>query len=307
MFCGLRAHKYVLSLVAAAACWGTATVISKRAVEEIAPLTLLPIELAVSVTVVSLVVAMRRERIRWSPELRGLGVLGVLNPGLSYALSLAGLARVTASMSVLLWAVEPLLILAFAYWVLAERVSFRTAFYAASALVGVGLVVFQSGNRATAFGVALTIAGVASCAVYTVLSSKYLAEASSLSVVLVQQVAALAFAVALLLASLVVAAPGSLAGVSGTAWLSALAAGALYYGVAFWFYVSGLRGVSAGHAAIFINLVPVFGLAASYAALHERMIVRQWVGALVIVGAVIAMTVVQARGARPAESARRAP
>jgi drug/metabolite transporter (DMT)-like permease len=210
-------------------------------------------------------------------------------------------------MSVLLWAIEPLLILAFAYWVLGERVSFRIGVCVAAALVGVGLVVFQPGNRATVLGVALTFAGVASCAVYTVLSSKYLAEASSLSVVLVQQVAALAFAIALLLGSLVVAAPGALAGVSDTAWLSALAAGALYYGVAFWFYVSGLRGVSVGHAAIFVNLVPVFGLAASYAGLHERMIVRQWLGALVIVAAVIAMTVVRARGTCRAESPRRAP
>jgi hypothetical protein len=37
------------SLVVAAACWGVATAISKRASDEIAPLTLLPIQLAMSV------------------------------------------------------------------------------------------------------------------------------------------------------------------------------------------------------------------------------------------------------------------
>ena len=37
--------------------------------------------------------------------------LGVLNPGVSYALGLAGLARITASASALLWATEPILIL----------------------------------------------------------------------------------------------------------------------------------------------------------------------------------------------------
>jgi probable blue pigment (indigoidine) exporter len=302
MFRDLRARTGVLPLVAAAACWGTATVISKRAVEEIAPLTLLPIELAVSVTVLTAAVAVTRERISWSPELRDLGLLGVLNPGVAYALSLAGLARITASMSVLLWGIEPLLILAIAYWVLSERVSFRAGSCAAAALLGVGLVVFQPGNGATAVGVALTVAGVAACAAYTVLSSKYLAEASSLSVVLVQQIGALGFALVLLLGSLVVSAPSSLAAVSATAWLSALVAGTLYYGVAFWFYIAGLKRVSAGHAAIFINLVPVFGLAASYALLDERLVSRQWVGALIIIGAVITVTAARERPPAVGES-----
>lgn len=48
-----RVHRFQWSLVVAAACWGGATVISKRAVEEIEPLTLLPLELRVSVAVLA--------------------------------------------------------------------------------------------------------------------------------------------------------------------------------------------------------------------------------------------------------------
>ena len=99
-----RANAHSLSLVAAAASWGTATAIIKRAVDEIQPLTLLPIELAVSVAVLTFAVVITREPFLWSPEHRQLGPLGVLNPGISYALSLAGLVRITASTSVLLWA-----------------------------------------------------------------------------------------------------------------------------------------------------------------------------------------------------------
>ena len=36
----------VLALTLAAACWGIGTVVSKRAIDEIPPLTLLPIQLA---------------------------------------------------------------------------------------------------------------------------------------------------------------------------------------------------------------------------------------------------------------------
>ena len=255
----------------AAACWGGATVISKRAVEEIELLTLLPIELSVSVAVLGVAMLVRRERVRWSGEMRRLSALGVLNPGLAYALSLAGLARVSASVSVLLWALEP--------------VPRRVAWCAGAALGGVVVVVFQP-RHASMWGVALTVAGVAACAVYTVLSNRYLVEATTVSVVFVQQVTALLFAVVLLLGSLALSNPASPSGVSVTAWVSAMCAGALYYGVAFWFYLAGLRGVTASFAGLFINLVPVFGLAASYVVLGERLSARQLAGVIVVIGAV---------------------
>jgi probable blue pigment (indigoidine) exporter len=132
----------------------------------------------------------------------------------------------------------------------------------------------------------LTIAGVAACAVYTVLSSRYLIEATTVSVVFVQQITALLFALVLFVGSLVLSDPASFAGVSATAWVSAVGAGALYHGVAFWFYLAGLRGVTASVAGLFINLVPVFGIAASYIMLAERLSPRQWAGAIVVISAV---------------------
>ena len=291
----LRAHRYSLALVGAAATWGTATVISKRAVDEIEPLTLLPVQLAVSVVALTAAVRLTGAQPRWTPELRRLSLLGVLNPGLAYALSLAGLARITASMSVLLWAVEPLLILALAYWLLKDRVSLPMALYAGIAACGVILVVFQPASQATLVGVVLTIAGVAACAVYTVLSSKFLVDASAITVVWAQQVSAFGFSLVLFLGSFVVTDPRSLSGVSGTAWLSAVVAGALYYGVAFWFYVTGLKGVRAGYAGMFINLIPVFGLAAAYVFLDERLTPRQWLGAGLVLAAVGAIAVLQSR------------
>ena len=283
----VRVHRFQLSLVVAAACWGGATVVSKRAVEEIEPLTLLSLELTVSVAVLGEAMLIRREKVGWSPEMRRLSALGVLNPGLAYALSLAGLARVDASVSALLWALEPVLILAIAFVVLRDRVPRPVATCAGAALAGVVLVVFQPGY-ASGVGIVLTIAGVAACAVYTVLSSRFLIEATTVSVVFVQQITALLFALVLLIGSVVLSDPASLAGVSATAWFSAVAAGALYYGVAFSFYLAGLRSVTASFAGVFINLVPVFGLAASYIVLGERLSGRQWIGAIVVIASVAA-------------------
>jgi drug/metabolite transporter (DMT)-like permease len=287
------------SLVAAAACWGTATAISKRAVDEIAPLTLLPIQLAVSVGILLVAVLVAGER-RLRVEHRApLAWLGVLNPGAAYALSLAGLSRITASASALLWATEPVLILLLAWFVLRQRPSNAVVACAAAALVGVLLVVAQPDVELSAVGVVLTLAGVGACAVYTVVSSRYLGSASTLGVVLLQQSSALAFAVVLFASAWVTGHVGSLADVSATAWISALAAGALYYGVAFRFYLRGLRTCSPAVAGLFINLVPVFGVTAAAVLLDERLVGRQWLGAVIVLLAVAVLALAQSRADRP--------
>jgi probable blue pigment (indigoidine) exporter len=280
-------------------------VISKRAVQEIQPLTLLPIELTVSVAVLTVAARVRGERLTNTTQTRRLAALGALNPGLAYALSLVGLARITASMSVLLWAIEPILILGFAYLIAREKIAASLGCCAAVALMGVILVVLRADNHGSTTGVLLSIAGVASCAIYTVLSSRRLVDSSTVTAVLSQQITALAFALVLLVCSLILGHPHSIASVSTTGWISAIAAGVLYYGVAFWFYLAGLRRVSAGYAGIFINLVPVFGISAGALFLGERLSGRQWGGAVLIVGAVAAVVALQTRP--PAEPFSRAP
>lgn len=289
------------SLVAAAACWGTATAISKRAVDEIAPLTLLPIQLAVSVAVLLTATLITGEHTLPAKNRAALSWLGVLNPGVSYALSLAGLARITASTSSLLWATEPVLILLLAWLLLRQRPRPAMFACAAVALAGVALVVAQPGIQLSTVGVTLTIAGVAACALYTVMSSRYLGDESTLVVVLLQQSSALGFAVLLGIAALITGHAGSLADVSATAWASALAAGALYYGVAFWFYLRGLRTCSPAVAGLFINLVPVFGVTSAAVLLDERLAARQWIGCAITLSAVTAVALIQSR---PANSRR---
>jgi hypothetical protein len=115
---------------------GVATAISKRAVDEIAPPTLPSIQLAGSVVALSLGLQWAGGRVFRAPGLRRLAALGVLNPSISYALSLAGLAHLTASMSVLLWAIEPVLILLAACVILGERIPARIQAGAAVALAG---------------------------------------------------------------------------------------------------------------------------------------------------------------------------
>src|SRR4051794_32819193 len=88
------------ALVAAAACWGIGTVVTKQVVDEVPPLTLLPVQLAVSCALLFVISVARHERFAWTKPVRRLAALGVLNPGLAYALGLVGLTSITASMYV---------------------------------------------------------------------------------------------------------------------------------------------------------------------------------------------------------------
>jgi probable blue pigment (indigoidine) exporter len=280
----------VLSLVLAAASWGVGTVVSKQALDEFAPVALLVVQLTVSVLFLS-TLSIRKP----GPTATGRGrrramLLGLLNPGLSYALALVGLSTIAASTSVLIWASEPALIVLLALIVLRERLTPRLWSAIAMALAGVLLVVYAGGISGSPVGVLLTLGAVLACAVYTILARIWAVDDAALSITLDQQTAALVFAL-VLAAVLLLADPGQLVGatalgdISTRAWLAAIISGLLYYALAFWFYLSALRHVEASIAGSFLTLVPVFGVAAAMVT-GERLDIRQWVGAALVVGSV---------------------
>ena len=291
----------VAALIAAAGCWGLGTVASKQVVDDVVPLSLLPVQLAASCALLFLIVLVRRESFAWTPPVRRLAALGVLNPGIAYALGLIGLTTITASMSVLLWGLEPVVILLLAALVLREHIPAALAASIGVALVGVLLVVYQPGATGDTVGITLTLVSIGFCALYTVLTRRLMLDDSSLNVVLAQQAAALVFAAAL--ATVVGLAGGTgwdLGGLSAGTWVGAAASGVLYYGLGFWFYLSGLRHVPASYAGAFLPLIPVFGVAAGYL-VGERLEPRQWIGAVVIVAATatIALARLTRRAATP--------
>ena len=276
------------SLILAAACWGAGTVASKAATAEFPPLTLLPLQLAASVGFLTVLMRLRGLPLRDPASPPILGRLGLLNPGLAYALSLLGLTQITASLSVLLWAMEPVLILGLAHVVLGERLGRGLVGWSALAVAGMLLVIQAPGTAGSWLGVGLTLAGVACCALYTIVTRRWLAGADSAApVVLAQQLHALVLAVCL--AGAVWLAGGAVRadGVSALGWASALGSGVLYYAAAYWFYLSALRRVPAAVAATSFYLIPVFGVAGGQLLLSERLTEGQWVGAAIVVAAVI--------------------
>jgi probable blue pigment (indigoidine) exporter len=293
-------------LVAAALFWGLGTVLTKYALNGFTSTTLLPLQLMCSVALLGAAVAVRKERLDFTPENRRAALLGVLNPGIAYALGLLGLARIDASVSVVLWATEPVLIMILAVLILRERVKPASALALLIAMLGVLLIVGRPSGTATVVGVLLTLAAVTACALYSIVLRRMHLVDGTLPIVFMQQVTALAFA---LLVFAVVSAIQDLGPTSPTSLElgAAVAGGALYYGAAFWVYVSGLRRTTAARAGMYLTLIPVFGLVFSWLLLDERLNVAQVLGAVLVIGSLAAVGFPQVRRERVRTSTSQPP
>ena len=281
-------HRHVLPLIAAAACWGLGSVAAKRAVAELPPTALLVIQLSASASVLAGV--RRLSRRRTPGAAMRFGLLGLLNPGLAYLLGLAGLATITVGLSVLLWALEPVLIVLFAWALISERISPRTGVLSAVAVAGAVLAGSAGTEGVNVAGVLLTVAAVACCAVYTVASAAWMKTESSLAIVAAQQWFALGFAVLVLIAHAGWGDGVRLTAVSPIAWANAIESGVVYYGLAFWAYLTGLRHTTAAGAAVFLNLIPLFGVLGGRVFLGEPVTIRRLVGAGIVVVAVVGVS-----------------
>ena len=292
-----------VSLSLACALWGIATVISKAILASVAPITFLVIQLVPSVCVLWVLVVARGGRSGTWRGLLPLALLGLLNPGLAYTLSMFGLAATTASVATLLWAAEPALIVVTAWLLLQEPITFRFLAATAAAACGVLLVsgVLGGGHvlSASGYGGALILGGVFCCALYTVLTRRIASSIDPLPAVAVQQTVGLAWVVAIWPLKPRGDAIGSLAELSHEELLGGALSGLMYYAAAFWFYLNALRSVPATTASIFLNLTPVFGVAAAYAFLGERLTASQWLGAAIILSSVLALLRWAAGAGRP--------
>jgi drug/metabolite transporter (DMT)-like permease len=273
-------------LIIACAFWGGATVLNKTLLTSAPPLVLLTLQLAASVVGLWVVVAVKRAPLPSGRHLIALFALGLLNPGLAYSLSLMGLARVSASMTTLLWASEPLLIVPLAALLLREAVTWRFVAVLALGFLGVTLVVGLIGGLTNgdsdAGGVILLLLGVLCCALYTVLSRALVGVADSLPIVAIQQSAGALYAAAVLALGTRFGSIHELVALPPATVATAVISGLLYYAAAYWLYLTALRFVPAGVAGAYFNAIPVFGVGLAVIFLGETLTLSQWLGALLI-------------------------
>lgn len=273
-------------LFAACSFWGGATVLNKALLTTISPVLLLLIQLLASAIMLGAAATWLKKALPRGRTLVAAIALGVLNPGISYTFSLMGLERISASVTSLLWATEPFLILGLAWFVLREPITARVVATIAVGFAGVvfvsGLFSDQSTGQTDMLGIGLLFAAVLMCAIYTVFSRKLGDAVDSLSLVAVQQTAGLVWAAVLFAATTGQDAPAVIAAVPPPELVYAAISGLLYFAAAYWLYLSALSRVSAALAGGSFNVIPLVTIAMAFVFLGERLSGMQALGATLI-------------------------
>jgi len=218
-----------------------------------------------------------------------LGTTGVFAYNLFF---LGALARLPASRTSLIIALNPIVTIAAASVLLGERLDGRRWLGVAVALAGVWIVVSRgdvlgSVRGAVGLGELLMFGGVCSWAAYTLIGRRVLAGLSPL--------AATTYASLWGTGLLALAAAPDLPGVSEIQWtpvvvLSVVYLGALGTAVGFVWYYQAVQRLGASRTVIFNNLVPVFGAGFGVLLLGEPLLPSMLLGGLVAVGGVMLVT-----------------
>lgn len=280
-----------LAMIASAACWGLATVMSKDLLDHFPPLTLLTIQLIVSVVALWTGVAAAGIKLAITTAEWRLAAAGLLEPGFSYILGISGLALTGAAHASFIAATEPILVISIAWLALGLRPS-RAAFAALIlATAGVAMITATGAadDRNTVVGDLLVLTGTLFAAAYVVVVSRMHHSVHPIKLAAMQQSVGLAFIALTLAVALAVGLERPvLHNIPGSIWLMAAASGIVQYALAFCLYLYGVRGLQLSTAVFALTLVPVFGAGGAVLFLGESLSPIQIIGALLTLGAVAA-------------------
>lgn len=285
--------KGMVSAVLAALCWGMALVMSKGVLGSFPPVLLLLIQLISSVVFIWSMVFLKRIEI---PDIRSLinvSLLGLFEPFFTYILVLIGLTYARASDAALLQSLESIFIVMLAALLFKEKISRLFVFLSLMILTGLYFSIGGSlkgilGNSMA--GNILIIAGMFTAAVYVVLTSRSIAAADVIVIVAFQQATALLATMIVFLGEYIFS-DYTFSSPSMSAVILAIVSGVFQYALAFTFYLIALKHISAGLAGMFLNLVPVFGLAGACLFLSEKMDGVQIAGSVITIGALLMMSI----------------
>lgn len=282
----------VAAATLASFCWGSATVMSKYALEDVSPVALLTLQLTASTAFLWLVVWFLRIKVPHLWALAPIAILGLLEPGLAYLLGLIGLTDVGAGSATLIQASEAIMI------IILSALMFRqipgAVFTVLSVIAFAGIIValglWDAGNEQNGvFGVTLIFLATASAAIYVVLSGRIASTQHPIVAVSAQQTVALGAVLIILPIEVFSADAGVSMPKSPKTWLVVITSGIIQYGIAFSLYMYALSKIPANLAGSFLNLIPVFGLSIAFVTLGESLSMIQLAGAAVTI---IALTLI---------------
>ena len=199
---------------------------------------------------------------------------------------MVGLTMTNASNASIIGVTEPIFVILIAAVFLREHVRRDVWVLVGVAIIGTLLVTgIEQGGSATWQGDVLELAATACAALYVIVSHRSVEHIAPIPLAALQQTAGLVFTLLIVPFALAGGEGESLGGVPLQSWLWAAVTGIVQYALAFSLYLSALQHIPATYAALFLTLIPVFGVGGSALLLSERLAAPQVVGALLIMGA----------------------
>ena len=269
----------ILVTALAPAAWGTTYLVATQLMPAGRPLSTAAIRVLPIGLLLTLIARQRPRGVWWWRT----AVVGTLNIGAFQALLFVAAYRLPGGVAATAGAIQPLVAAALAAWLLGERFTRRVGLAGVAGVLGVGVLVSAPGAALDAVGVAAALAGTVAMATGVVLTKRWGRPVGLLTSTGWQLLAG-----GLLLAPLALLVEGqppafTVANWIGSGWLAVVGTGLAYV---VWF-----RGIERlpVNAISFLALVsPLVATVAGWAALGQALSVVQLLGAVLIIGAVVA-------------------
>jgi drug/metabolite transporter (DMT)-like permease len=275
-------------LVALAAIWGIAFPLTRIAVPEFGPVSLIAVRIAVGVVLLIPLMTARHEVLaNWRP----LFVLGLLNTAVPFALFAYSVVHISSGFAALLNSTTPMFGALLAALVFQEQLSRGRALGIALGFIGVGTLVWDSvGVRSSnvGLGVGAALLGAALYAVAATYAKRRVGTLHPSTLAAGSLSMALIVAIPLGWWTWPDQAP------TPKAWVCAVLLGVVCTATAYVIYFRLLRNVGVARATTVTFLIPVFGIAWGALLLHERVTWALALScALVILGTALAVGILK--------------
>lgn len=280
--------KNTLLTVSYAFCWGVGMTLAKLALSGISATTLLIIQLLSSVLFLYTFCYLKEGKLPLGAKNLKQGIAGIFEPALAYMAGTLGLALTTASNASIIGSTEVILTILLAALFLGEKLTPIKLILANTSFFGVFLLIredAQSSMQSSLMGDLLVLLGTVFAVGYVLLSKRQLTTISPLELVSSQQFVGLIVTVICFgsFSALNSNYEINVIGISAQFWLLAVVSGIMQYAVAFLLYLTALQTVAVSHAAFYVALIPVFGVASAILLIGEQSSPVQWIGAALVI------------------------
>lgn len=283
----MNSKNIVISL-SYAFCWGVGVTLTKIALSEITATTLLIIQLLSSVLFLSTICYLKNRQLPFSWNSLKQGFAGIFEPALAYMFGIFGVQMTSASNAVLIASSEVILTILFAAVFLNEKLARMKVLLSGISFLGIVLLVLPDGqvtNHSSLAGNLLVLTGTVFAVFYVLLSKKQIATADPLQLTSSQQFVGLIVTVVCfgLLSTIDSSYEINATGISLPFWLLAIGSGVMQYALAFLIYLIALQNIPVSHAAFYVALIPVFGIASAVVVIGEQPSLTQWIGGSLVI------------------------